>query len=69
MSLERLPKEIRIIADAPARGQDSIAGWIGQTFAVVCCHKDDNDEFDGTVSVEDSKGTYVIQPEEYEVVR
>jgi hypothetical protein len=71
----KLPQVIRIIADRPAKGQDSIAGWIGETFDVVCCHKDENDQFDGTVSVRDPKdtkdpqGTYVIQRDEYEVVR
>lgn len=55
---------IQIIADRPAKGQDSIAGWIGKQFAVVSVDHDD-----GSVSVADSHGCYVIQPEEFEVIK
>ncbi len=51
---------IEIIADAPAPGQDSIAGWIGKTFAVVSIDPETQE-----VTVEDSNGCYIIQPDEY----
>ncbi len=58
------PKRIKIVADRPAKGQDSIADWIGCEFDVIAWDKETR-----IVDVNDEdKGHCVIQPAEYEVV-
>jgi len=59
---------IRIIADKPAQGQDSIANWIGKEFTVSSWLKDENNKPDGRVCIQLNDGPYIIQPEEYELI-
>ena len=64
----KLPARIRIIADKPGIGQDSIADWIGKEFSVSRWLKDENNKPDGRVHVKFNDGSYIIQPGEYELI-
>lgn len=64
--------KIKIIADNPEDGQDSIKDLIGEVFEVQFRHQT-NGEYDGRVSVNSQEydgfaGLIIIQPDEYEVV-
>jgi len=52
---------VKVIASAPAHGQDDISHLIGKTFAVRAIDRDV-----GTVSVDGNNGLIVLQRAEYE---
>lgn len=68
MKSEIKTERVKITANLPAKGQDSIAHLIGKEFEVVRHGRDQDGKFDGTVSVQDGPGLIVLQRNEYQFI-